>query len=152
MKYIILIASIALSAQENIFLYGDGVQTVKIQNLKPGLSGAGVEFQSHDTSIGGSFHKTGAVYGVFDYASFDQGRITISTRAPGGAAIDTLTAKNGKVGIGTNHPTERLDVAGTVKANAFKVGSGTGITLNCPAGMTIKQVSGGIITDAVCNP
>ncbi len=72
MKYIIIMfTSLCLSAQENVFLYGSGTQTVKVQNLMPGSNGAGVEFQSHDTSVGGSIHKTGAVYGIFDYALFD---------------------------------------------------------------------------------
>ncbi len=151
MKYIILFASLCLPAQENIFLYGPGLQTIKIQNLMPGPNGAGVEFQSHDTSVGGSIHKTGSVYGIFDYALFDQGRITISTRAANGSSVDTLTAKAGKVGVGTNFPEEKLDVRGAVKAESFKVGAKTGITLNCPNGMTIKQVVAGIVVDAVCN-
>lgn len=152
MKYIILLASIALSAQENIFLYGPGVQTVKVQNLMPGSNGAGVEFQSHDTSLGGSIHKTGSIYGIFDYALFEQGRITITTRGVGGSSIDTLTAKAGKVGIGTNQPEEKLDVRGAVKADSFKVGTQSGVTLFCPNGMVIKQVRAGIVVDASCNP
>ena len=152
MKYIIIMfTSLCLSAQENVFLYGSGTQTVKVQNLMPGSNGAGVEFQSHDTSVGGSIHKTGAVHGIFDYALFDQGRITISTRTANGSSVDTLTAKSGKVGVGTNFPDEKLDVRGAVKAEAFKVGTKTGVTLNCPNGMTIRQVAAGIVVDAACN-
>ena len=114
MKYLIVLASVALAAQENIFLYGPGIQTVKIQNLMPGSNGAGVEFQSHDTSVGGSIHRTGTAYGIFDYALFEQGRITIATRTSSGAAVDTLTAKAGNVGVGTNYPEANQDVRATV--------------------------------------
>ena len=151
MKTIFFFVSIVLSAQENIFLYGDGVQTVKVQNLKPGPNGSGVDFHSSDTIGWGAIHKTGSVYGIFDYAQFDQGRITIATRLSSGAPVDTLTAKSGKVGVGTNYPEETLDVRGTVKAEKFKVGTRHGITMNCPYGLTIKQVVAGIIVDAACN-
>ncbi len=53
--------------------------------------------------------------------------------------------------MGTNFPDEKLDVRGAVKAEAFKVGTKTGVTLNCPNGMTIRQVAAGIVVDAVCN-
>jgi hypothetical protein len=151
MKTMLFLAAMsALYAQENIFLYGPGVQTVKVQNLMPGSNGAGVEFQSHDTSIGGSIHKTGAIYGIFDYALFDQGRITITTRSAGGMSIDTLTAKAGKVGIGTNHPQEKLDVRGTIKTEALKVGDQIGVSISCPTGAVIRQIRAGIIVDAYC--
>ena len=56
----------------------------------------------------------------------------------GGSDIMAIE-RDGNVGIGTNVPTEKLDVAGTVKATAF-IGDGSGLT-----GVTASGVSWGNI-------
>lgn len=130
--------SLAVAAQENIFLHGPGIQTVKVWNLQPGGNAAGIEFVSGDTLINGALHSTVRIYGVFDAPVFDAARLTIQTRGPGGLWVDAVTIRHGQV-----------EVTGALKAAT--VAAANGVTLNCPNGMKITQVSGGIVTGAACN-
>ena len=57
----------------------------------------------------------------------------------------------GNVGIGTNNPSERLEVSGSVKATGYKTSSGSGVTTNVTvrnqnnSGTRTFQIVGGII-------
>jgi hypothetical protein len=84
---------------------------------------AGIEFDANDTSTANQSYNVGRIYGVFDAATWSAGRMTFSTLSGAGAWVDTMSLKNGNVGIGTTNPQHLLHVAGTVGAEEVIVSS-----------------------------
>jgi hypothetical protein len=65
---------------------------------------------------------SGRIYSKFDGGtSYTNARVTIQSMLSGGTFDDTFTATNGKVGIGTVHPDQKLTVNGTVHSKAVVV-------------------------------
>ena len=104
-----------------------GIGTTTPQNLltlsnpTADYSEAGIDFFSTLIPADTVFNS-GRIYGKFDGGGYAAGRVTIATPTALNTFVDTLTAKDGKVGIGTTAPDGKLHVlktsAGTVTANA----------------------------------
>ncbi len=76
-----------------------------IKQSTDGTVNSGLYLQTSDLFAGGIFRNAGQF-----------GAIIVQNNG-----IDTLAIKNGNVGIGTNDPTQKLDVAGTVNTQGFTV-------------------------------
>jgi hypothetical protein len=109
--------------------------SIRLENT--GLNGtqAGVEFWTCRPTSTTSM-RSGRIYSTFDGASYSDSRITIQSIKSGDVTDDTLTVKNGTVGIGTSTP--------NIVCSAFEVKSTTRGML--PPRMTTKQ------RDAISNP
>jgi hypothetical protein len=74
-------------------------------------------------------YATGRIYGIFDGTSFGTERITIQSMV-GGTPTDTLSVKNGNVGVGVTSPTSLLHLkAGTATANTAPLKFTSGVSL-----------------------
>jgi len=61
---------------------------------------------------------SGRIYSKFDGGtSYTNARVTIQSMLSGGIFDDTFSATNGKVGIGTMHPDQKLTVNGTIHSS-----------------------------------
>ena len=62
-------------------------------------------------------YTSGRITSKFDIAGYANSRVTIESLDSGGNFIETLTAKNGNVGIGTTSPTQKLDISAGTNLN-----------------------------------
>ncbi len=58
-------------------------------------------------------YKQGKIYSKGDASGYQNGRLTLASIDSGGNWVDTLTTKNGNVGIGTTNPGARLSLDST---------------------------------------
>jgi hypothetical protein len=67
---------------------------------------------------------------VFDAASWGEARVTLQSQDVSNTPIDTLTVKNGRVGIKLNTPSEAL----TINAIPYAASQAGGMMLTSPGG------------------
>ena len=71
-------------------------------------------------------YAVGGIYGKFDSSNFADTRLTLQSLNGANALIDTLSLKNGSVGIGTTAPGASLNIVSTdTVSTAFKVQTGS---------------------------
>ena len=81
----------------------------------------GLEFYTTPSTSANAF-RSGRIYSIFDGSAFADSRITLQSVLNGDILHDTLTVKNGAVGIGTTGPAWNLSVNGaTGAANYIQV-------------------------------
>ncbi len=76
-----------------------------------GTAATGIEFFGPAATIGGPFFE-GKIYAAIDGDSLATSRITFQNATTAIATIDTMSLKNGNVGIGTTTPVYKLEVIG----------------------------------------
>ena len=102
-----------------------------------------IEFYGSSTGDVSNVFQAGRIYGVYDGNSWGDARLTLQSVISGGSFTDTLSLKNGNVGIGVTAPSTALEVSGTVTATTF-AGDGsslTGIT-GVPVGSVLPYAAG----------
>ncbi len=119
-----------------------------------GDEGQGVVFTQQYTDDGSdaSQVRVGAIVGYKDQPTGSFGGGLKFKVQPAGATAMTdalVINKLGNVGIGVNPPTEKLDVAGTIKATAFE-GDGTSImNVNAASANTVTASAGAAATPSI---
>jgi len=109
---------------------GAGLQLpLAIDNGATGVSGAGIAFRVSDSASVG-YNSAGRIYGVFDTPSWAGARITLQSQDVSNTPIDTLSVKNGCVGIKVNTPSEAL----TINAIPYAASQAGGMMLTSPGG------------------
>lgn len=94
---------------------------------------AGLEFHAGKTAAGS--YRVGRIYATFDANSSIQARLTITSRNTWDQDVDTLTVKNGRVGIGTTSPNSELEIVNTTTITGT-VGTGVSAALLLKPGYT----------------
>ncbi|MFH0855786.1 MAG: hypothetical protein V1869_04695, partial [Candidatus Omnitrophota bacterium] len=84
---------------------------VSVSNIAINAKSSGIKFITTTTTGTASVFNSGRLMSVFDGTSYSTARITLQTPTGVDTWVDTLTAKNGNVGIGTTNPAYRLDLA-----------------------------------------
>jgi hypothetical protein len=87
-----------------------GTSLLRLDNAGTLSNEVGMEFFTATTWTTAT-NRAGRIYGVFDGASFTNARLTLQSVTTGDVLIDTLTVKNGSVGIWSNTPWAKLDVS-----------------------------------------
>jgi len=112
--------------------------TVTISNSgSTGLTSS-IEFLSTPTDAPGA-NRSGRIISLFDGGSFTNARTTIQSMTTGNVLIDTMTFKNGNVGIGTITPSEKLHVSGNLILSSS---TSTKININSAAVRTYIAADG----------
>jgi len=102
-----------------------GLNALSITHIPTTTYNYGISIIASDLTsgqeLGISIGKNSSQYNMFvlNFAYDEDSSINNSIRIRFSGTIDQLVLKPGKVGVGTSTPTERLDVAGNVKANKF---------------------------------
>jgi hypothetical protein len=105
------------------------------------IDGAGIVYASKGSNLRATTDNTVALM-------IPNAANTIPRHAFYGNGDTFLSLSGGSVGIGTNTPTQKLDVAGTVKATAFQ-GNGSGLTNLPNAPITFfATCTGGIVQNS----
>ena len=98
---------------------------LRLDNSGTGGNVAGLEFYSSAIDATTS-NRVGRISGKFDGSSFTNARLSFYSMTTGNTLVETISLKNGKVGIGTVETgTHKLAVEGTIGAREIKVEVGT---------------------------
>lgn len=104
---------------------------LRLTNTGSSNYAAGIDLRGNPPG-GGTGYSAGRIYGTIDASGYQYARTTFATPTSEGNFADTLSLKNGQVGIGQNVPTAALHLkAGTASANTapLKLTAGTNLSI-----------------------
>ena len=97
---------------------GAGSATLLLDNSGTVSNESGIYF-ANSTSNDSSSFPSGRIYTKFDSTTYESSRLTLQSLDSGGSFVDTLSVKNGNVGIGTTGPTFTSGIGGLEIASNF---------------------------------
>jgi hypothetical protein len=117
----------------NLHLYavdpGTSGNIVRIQGVGDQGEEAGLTYYAPfnvDNSL-----RAGRIYAAFDSALYSGARLTLQSMNAGDVLVDTISLKNGNVGIGTTGPNNKLSIrgssAGVVSTSQLQINDGGGV-------------------------
>ncbi|WP_299160470.1 hypothetical protein [uncultured Tenacibaculum sp.] len=97
---------------------------LRLDNSGTRGNASGIEFYSSTTDSEGA-NRVGRISGKFDGGSFTNARLSFHSMTSGNVLVETISLKNGEVGIGTTSPNGwKLAVNGKIRAKEIKVETG----------------------------